>query len=80
MNFPRRTRVRLITPLTRRTALAALTSALLSAGLAAPLSAHAQAPLQEITYLLPAAATLPAFGPWIQGVVYQPVCRQVSCQ
>ena len=31
---------------------------------AAPLSGRAQA-LQEITYLLPAPATLPAFGPWM---------------
>ncbi len=31
---------------------------------AAPLGLHAQ-PLQEITYLLPAPATLPAFGPWM---------------
>jgi NitT/TauT family transport system substrate-binding protein len=29
----------------------------------APLAAHAQ--LQEITYLLPAPSTLPAFGPWM---------------
>ncbi len=34
---------------------------------ALPLGAHAQtpAPLQEVTYLLPAPATLPAFGPWM---------------
>ena len=33
-----------------------------------PLSGHAQAPAaapQEITYLLPAPAILPAFGPWM---------------
>ncbi len=35
-----------------------------SATLAAPLSSSAQA-LQEITYLLPAPAVLPAFGPWM---------------
>lgn len=32
--------------------------------LAAPLAAQAQA-LQEVTYLLPAPGTLPAFGPWM---------------
>jgi len=32
--------------------------------LAAPIAAMAQ-PLQEITYLLPAPGTLPAFGPWM---------------
>jgi len=38
--------------------------ALLAAGaLASPLAAQAQ--LQEITYLLPAPGTLPAFGPWM---------------
>ena len=34
----------------------------------APLSSHAQTPAaatQEITYLLPAPAILPAFGPWM---------------
>lgn len=36
---------------------------LASVSLALPLSAHAQ--LQEITYLLPAPGTLPAFGPWM---------------
>jgi NitT/TauT family transport system substrate-binding protein len=36
---------------------------LASASLALPLSAHAQ--LQEVTYLLPAPGTLPAFGPWM---------------
>lgn len=30
-----------------------------------PPVAHAQAPLQEVTYLLPAPGTLPAFGPWM---------------
>jgi NitT/TauT family transport system substrate-binding protein len=30
-----------------------------------PIGAHAQEPLQEITYLLPAPGTLPAFGPWM---------------
>ena len=45
----------------RPTALALLaTSALLGS-----LAAQAQAPLQKVTYLLPAAATLPAFGPWM---------------
>lgn len=33
-------------------------------GLAAPIAAQSQA-LQEITYLLPAPGTLPAFGPWM---------------
>ena len=35
-----------------------------AAGLVLPLAAQAQ-PLQEITYLLPAPETLPAFGPWM---------------
>jgi NitT/TauT family transport system substrate-binding protein len=35
-----------------------------SIGLAMPFAANAQA-LQEITYLLPAPGTLPAFGPWM---------------
>ena len=30
-----------------------------------PTSVFAQASLQEITYLLPAPGTLPAFGPWM---------------
>ncbi len=34
-----------------------------AAALGAPLAAHAQ--LQEVTYLLPAPGTLPAFGPWM---------------
>lgn len=46
--------------LTRRTCLA-LFSAI---SLAVPLAVHAQA-LQEVTYLLPAPGTLPAFGPWM---------------
>lgn len=45
---------------TRRTALATA----VALGLAAPLAASAQN-LQKITYLLPAPATLPAFGPWM---------------
>lgn len=45
---------------TRRAALALLASA----ALASPLGAQAQA-LQEVTYLLPAPGTLPAFGPWM---------------
>lgn len=41
-----------------------LSMALISAGaLWMPLASHAQ--LQEITYLLPAPGTLPAFGPWM---------------
>jgi NitT/TauT family transport system substrate-binding protein len=36
----------------------------LAAAVLAPLGAQAQA-LQEVTYLLPAPATLPAFGPWM---------------
>jgi NitT/TauT family transport system substrate-binding protein len=35
-----------------------------SAALALPITVKAQA-LQEITYLLPAPSTLPAFGPWM---------------
>ncbi len=47
-------------PLSRRFAMA-----LLAAGaLAAPLASQAQK-LEEITYLLPAPANLPAFGPWM---------------
>ncbi len=45
---------------TRRACMALLASA----ALAAPLGASAQA-LQEVTYLLPAPGTLPAFGPWM---------------
>jgi len=45
--------------LTRRTCLTMLTAT----ALVAPMAAHAQ--LQEITYLLPAPGTLPAFGPWM---------------
>jgi NitT/TauT family transport system substrate-binding protein len=44
---------------TRRACLAVLTAA----AAVSPLAAHAQ--LQEITYLLPAPSTLPAFGPWM---------------
>jgi NitT/TauT family transport system substrate-binding protein len=44
---------------TRRTCLAFLTVA----ALGAPLVASAQ--MQEVTYLLPAPGTLPAFGPWM---------------
>jgi NitT/TauT family transport system substrate-binding protein len=39
-------------------------ASLLAAALLASASVQAQ-PLQEITYLLPAPATLPAFGPWM---------------
>nr|WP_235501320.1 ABC transporter substrate-binding protein [Hydrogenophaga sp. Root209] len=39
-------------------------SLLATAALVSPLAAHAQ-PMQEITYLLPAPGTLPAFGPWM---------------
>jgi NitT/TauT family transport system substrate-binding protein len=46
--------------MTRRACLAACALA----ALAVPLAAKAQA-LQEITYLLPAPGTLPAFGPWM---------------
>jgi NitT/TauT family transport system substrate-binding protein len=49
---------RLTHPL-RRTVLAVL----LASGATAPFMAHAQ--LQEVTYLLPAPSTLPAFGPWM---------------
>lgn len=44
---------------TRRAALTLLAAT----ALGAPLAAHAQ--LQEVTYLLPAPGTLPAFGPWM---------------
>jgi NitT/TauT family transport system substrate-binding protein len=39
-------------------------SLLATAALVSPLAVHAQ-PMQEITYLLPAPGTLPAFGPWM---------------
>ena len=46
------------------TAARRLCLSLLTAGaLAVPMASHAQ--LQEITYLLPAPGTLPAFGPWM---------------
>lgn len=45
----------------RRTCLAALAAT----ALCGPLLAQAQQPLKEVTYLLPAPATLPAFGPWM---------------
>jgi NitT/TauT family transport system substrate-binding protein len=38
-------------------------SLLAATALASPLAAHAQ--LREVTYLLPAPGTLPAFGPWM---------------
>ncbi len=47
--------------LTRRACIALCAAA---ASLSAPLGAQAQA-LQEVTYLLPAPGTLPAFGPWM---------------
>jgi NitT/TauT family transport system substrate-binding protein len=46
---------------TRRAALALFAAT----ALGAPLAAQAQAQLQEVTYLLPAPGTLPAFGPWM---------------
>jgi len=46
----------------RNACLSFLSSALLSV---LPTLSLAQAPLQEITYLLPAPGTLPAFGPWM---------------
>ena len=36
-----------------------------SFGFAGIQGAQAQAPLQDITYLLPAPGSLPAFGPWM---------------
>ena len=48
---------------TRRATLAAAAAAALA--LPALAQAQAKAPLQEITYLLPAPGTLPAFGPWM---------------
>jgi len=41
----------------------ALLGIMAGAALGVPLAAHAQ--LQEVTYLLPAPGTLPAFGPWM---------------
>ncbi len=49
--------------LTRRATLAVAAAAALA--LPALAQAQAKAPLQEITYLLPAPGTLPAFGPWM---------------
>lgn len=46
----------------RLTCVSLLASALLAT---LPTAVHAQAPLQEVTYLLPAPGTLPAFGPWM---------------
>ena len=46
--------------ITRRACLVACAAA----ALASPLAVQAQA-LQEVTYLLPAPGTLPAFGPWM---------------
>jgi len=46
----------------RLTCVSLLASAMLTV---MPLVAQAQAPLQEVTYLLPAPGTLPAFGPWM---------------
>src|SRR5574343_103547 len=48
-------------PVARRMCLSLLTAA----ALAVPMASHAQAQAQEITYLLPAPGTLPAFGPWM---------------
>lgn len=50
-----------LVPFTIRRACLVLCAAV---GLAAPIAAQSQA-LQEITYLLPAPGTLPAFGPWM---------------
>ena len=49
------------TALPRRNLIALCAAALLSL----PMAASAQAKLEEITYLLPAPGTLPAFGPWM---------------
>ena len=46
----------------RLTCVSLLASAMLTV---MPSVAQAQAPLQEVTYLLPAPGTLPAFGPWM---------------
>ncbi len=51
-------------PLVRITRRAALATAA-AAALAAPGLSLAQGKLQEVTYLLPAPGTLPAFGPWM---------------
>jgi NitT/TauT family transport system substrate-binding protein len=50
-------------PLTLKMTRRLCVSLLSAAALVAPLAAHAQ--LQEVTYLLPAPGTLPAFGPWM---------------
>lgn len=54
-----------MTTLGRRTCLALAMAGALAATALLPASALAQKPLQEITYLLPAPATLPAFAPWV---------------
>ncbi len=54
--------VRSLPSVSRRTALAL---ALAAGTMLAPLPVSSQAPLQDITYLLPAPGTLPAFGPWM---------------
>ncbi|WP_382320503.1 ABC transporter substrate-binding protein [Hydrogenophaga sp. UC242_53] len=53
---------RLFRPLAR-TSRRSVLALLMASGTAFPLLTHAQA--QEVTYLLPAPATLPAFGPWM---------------
>ena len=58
---------RSVSSLSRRTCLA-LALAAAAAAITPPLAqaqAQVEAPLQEITYLLPAPGTLPAFGPWM---------------
>ncbi len=51
------------TPLSFSAARRLCLSLLTASALAVPMASHAQ--LQEITYLLPAPGTLPAFGPWM---------------
>lgn len=57
------TESRTLARITRRATLAAAAAAALA--LPALAQAQAKAPLQEVTYLLPAPGTLPAFGPWM---------------
>ena len=50
---------------TRRASFTCFASFILVAAASFALPAAAQAPLQKVTYLLPAPGTLPAFGPWM---------------
>ncbi len=50
---------------TRRLTLSLCLGAALGGAFTLPNTSLAQAPLREVTYLLPAPGTLPAFGPWM---------------